>query len=235
MKHRPVIVLSFILLSGLLIPAVHRQGTKAPPALKTEPSEILYQRLALASIGLKESVFRLALTGYEKLNKSGAIVKQSLLSICDFSQSSNQPRLYVIDIDRQLVLYHTLVAHGKKSGEEFANQFGNRENSHRSSLGFYITGATYTGQHGNSLCLIGQEKGFNDQAFKRGIVLHGASYVSDSFIRCNGRLGRSHGCPAIPAELSDSLVSCLQGGSCFFIYYPDSVYLQKSRLIGSAQ
>lgn len=230
MKSRPTFFLSLILISGLIVAGSYPLNLKNNTP-KKETSTSVYERLALASLGLKESVFQLALSGYTKLQRGGHLLKSSIVSICDFSQSSNQPRLYVIDLDRELVMFHTLVAHGKRSGEEFASQFGNTQQSHLSSLGFYRTGEIYNGRHGHSLRLEGLEKGFNDQALQRGIVVHGAEYVSEDFIRCNGRLGRSQGCPAIPSFLSEELVSFIQGGSCFFIYYPDSVYLRKSVLI----
>lgn len=232
MKNRPALFFAFLFFSGILFAGIfNRPSVQTFQPSPEIPFEALYQRLELAQIGLKASVFRLAINGYQKLNKSGRLLKRSVVSICDLSQSANNLRLYVIDLDRGVLLYHTLVAHGKQSGEEFARQFGNHQNSHLSSLGFYITGATYKGQHGTSLRLEGQEKGFNDQALMRGIVVHGADYVSEEFIRCNGRLGRSQGCPAVPSGLCDTLVSCIQGGSCFFMYYPDPVYLKQSLLI----
>jgi hypothetical protein len=154
--------------------------------------------------------------------------KDTLLSIADFSQSANQKRLYVIDLRNKAVLYHTFVAHGRNSGDEYARSFGNRPQSYKSSLGYYITGVPYSGEHGLSLRLRGSEKGINDRAEERGIVMHGAPYVSESFIQSNGRLGRSQGCPAVPDDLCPSIVECIKGGSCLFMYYPDNGYFRKS-------
>lgn len=233
MKFKRLLILTFFILCEALSSAIidPREERLSPNSVST--SSVLYAALSLSSHGLKESVFKYAINGYEKVVRSGKLLNQSLLSICDFSQSSNQPRLYVIDLDRRLLLFHTLVAHGKKSGDEYAQYFGNLKNSHLSSLGFYVTGEKYQGQHGISLRLNGIEKGFNDQALSRGIVLHGAEYVSSDFIKNNGRLGRSLGCPAVPSRQSAELVSILQGGSCFFIYYPDSNYLKNSRFLSN--
>lgn len=146
--------------------------------------------------------------------------KNSMLSIADFSQPSTKKRLYIMDIAAGKLLCNTYVAHGKNSGELYANFFDNTAGTFKSSLGMYVTGDVYTGSHGLSLRLKGIEKGINDQAEARGIVLHGADYVSEDFIACNGRLGRSLGCPAIPIGIADSLIQLIKGGSLLFIYHP---------------
>jgi hypothetical protein len=151
-----------------------------------------------------------------------------LLSIADLSQSANAKRLYVIDLDKRQVIFNTYVSHGRNSGEEFARFFGNKPECYKSSLGFYVTGSIYTGAHGISLRLKGVEEGINHHAEQRGIVMHGASYVSESFIRKNGRLGRSQGCPAVPEEECQHIVNSIKEGSCFFIFYPDSGYFSRS-------
>ena len=179
---------------------------------------MLYSQLQLASIGLNKDVFDKALAGWKKLQDE--VCLNHLLSIADFSQSSNAKRLYVIDVENGRLLYQTYVAHGRNSGEEFAQSFSNKAESYKSSLGFYLTGIAYNGKHGLSLQLKGLEQGVNDQAEKRTIVIHGADYVSESFIQKFGRLGRSLGCPAVPVELCRPLIETLKGGSCFFIYSP---------------
>ena len=83
----------------------------------------------------------------------------------------------------------------------------------------------------SSLKLNGIEEGINDIAVVRGIVMHGAPYVSESFIKGNGRLGRSQGCPAVPEELCKPIINSIKGGSCFFMFYPDSSYLNRSVLL----
>ncbi len=193
-------------------------------------SEALYQSIAFEpGHELNYDVFSKALTGYENLKKAGLLTQDShLLTICDFSMSSNTKRLWIIDLEDKKVLFNSLVAHGKNTGEEFATNFSNKESSLQSSLGFYITDATYQGDNGYSLKLLGMDKGFNDAAYRRAIVMHGADYVSDAFAAMHKRIGRSWGCPAVPRELTQSIINTIKGKNCLFIYYPDQNYLSSS-------
>lgn len=163
--------------------------------------------------------FKEALNGYYLLKEKG-LVQKDILTLVDFSLSSNVKRLWVIDLNTNTILYHSLVAHGKNTGEEFANSFSNANSSYKSSLGFYLTGEVYNGKHGMSLKLDGLEKGVNDNARERGVVIHSANYVSNSFIKNNKRLGRSQGCPAIPQELLNGIINTIKDKSCLFIYHP---------------
>ncbi len=190
----------------------------------------LYDELELSKLGLSRDIFDKAIAERNALSKKQHIEKLNLLSIADLSQSSNAKRLYIIDIENKKVLFNTYVAHGRNSGDEFAKTFSNKLNSYQSSLGFYLTAGTYQGAHGLSLRLKGAEKGINDIAEDRGIVVHGASYVSETFINQFGRLGRSQGCPAVPEELCEPIVNSIKGGSCFFIFSPDKHYIKKSAL-----
>ena len=190
----------------------------------------LYNELHLAQLGLSDEIFSRALQGWKTMNEKYYLENPGVLSIADLSQSSNLKRLYVIDLAEKKVLFNTYVAHGRNSGDEFAKSFSNRPESYMSSLGFYITENTYEGLHGLSLKLNGVENGINDIAMQRGIVMHGAPYVSKSFIERYGRLGRSQGCPAVPEELCSPIVNSIKGGSCFFMYYPDCSYFSKSEL-----
>ena len=130
------------------------------------------------------------------------------------------------------VIFQTLVSHGIKSGKEFAKSFSNQNESYKSSLGFYITGNTYFGKHGESLRLTGIENGINDKAAQRAIVLHGANYVSNTAISQMGYLGRSQGCPAVPSNQVQQIIHTIQGESCLFIYAPNQDYLNRSKLVG---
>lgn len=170
----------------------------------------------------KHEIFVQALQGYYLLKEKG-LVKKNILTLVDFSLSSNCKRLWVIDLATNTVLFQSLVAHGRNTGEEFAKSFSNSAQSFKSSLGFYTTGEIYTGKHGMSLKLDGLEKGVNDNARNRGVVIHGADYVSDVFIKNNKRLGRSQGCPALPEELSKAIIDVIKDKSCFFIYHPSVI------------
>lgn len=192
--------------------------------------ELAYNNLNSNKFALpKLESFAVALKGFYALKEKG-LIKKDILTIIDFSLSSNKKRLWVIDLISGNVLFNSLVAHGRNTGDEYASNFSNSNESYKSSLGFYATGEIYNGKHGMSLRLDGLEKGVNDNARARGIVMHAADYVSDSFIQNNHRLGRSQGCPAVPAGLSKEIISVIKDKSCFFIYHPsrDSKFATKS-------
>jgi hypothetical protein len=193
----------------------------------------IYEEMSLEDSGLSLQAFESAWTGYYKLRKQGLLRKTSVLSICDFSQSSSNQRLYVIDVRSRRLLYRTYVAHGINSGEEYATSFSNRMESCKSSLGFYITSTTYTGVNGLSLRIDGVEKGFNDNARQRAIVIHGAGYVSQRILHKYGVMGTTFGCPAIPTEMTTQIIPVVKHGSCFFIYYPSKKYLAHSPVLNS--
>ncbi len=179
-------------------------------------------------LNINTQALRLALNGYEKLKSLGRISNLRFLTIADFSKPSNENRLYVIDLFLEQVVVQTLVAHGKKSGTLFANIFSNKTSSHKSSLGFYVTGNIYNGRNGASLELNGMESGINDHAKNRSIVIHGADYVSNRYIQQQGYIGRSQGCPAVPNDQLTNIIDAIQGASCMFVYAPNKAYLQKS-------
>jgi hypothetical protein len=176
-------------------------------------------------------LFKLAVTGYLNLKDSDRITQDDIVTIIDFRKPSNQKRLWIVDLKARIVLYHTLVAHGKNTGNLYAESFSNVPNSNTSSLGFYTTAQTYVGKHGLSLRLDGQEKGFNDKARERAIVLHGADYVSKDFVKIHGRLGRSFGCPSVPMAVHKEVINTIKDGTALFIFYPDKNYLAKSKLL----
>lgn len=174
--------------------------------------------------------FNLALNGFKKLKERG-LIQKNILTLVDFSLSSSAKRLWVIDLEKNKVLFQTLVAHGRNTGEEFANEFSNQAESFKSSIGFYATGEIYNGKHGLSLKLDGLEKGLNDKARERQVVIHGADYVSELFIRQNKRLGRSQGCPAIPVEMNEKIINVIKDKSCLFLYHPSKNQEIISRLV----
>ncbi len=176
-----------------------------------------------------ESFFA-AFQGYEILKLQGKIVNE-VLTVIDFSLSSTEERMWVIDMKTQKVILKTLVAHGRNSGIEFATNFSNENESYKSSLGFYITGEVYQGKHGTSLRLDGMEYGINDRARDRAVVIHGADYVSKKLARAQGYIGRSQGCPAVPYEVHKQLIETIKNKSCIFIYHPSRNYIAKSKLV----
>ena len=174
--------------------------------------------------------FSEALKGFYQLKDKG-IVQKDILTLIDFSLSSNSKRLWVIDLSTNTVLINTLVSHGKNTGEEFATSFSNDASSFKSSLGFYVTGEIYSGKHGKSLKLDGLEKGINDHARERGVVMHAADYVSESFIKDHNRLGRSQGCPAVPPAMTEEIINTIKDKSCLFIYHPSRSAKTSQKLI----
>lgn len=199
------------------------------PMSKNEPA-ITNMYLA-EKLHINTNAFFLAVKGYEKLKQLGKITNQRYLTIADMSMASSHPRLYIIDMEKQEVLLQTFVSHGKNSGLLFAEAFSNLVGSFKSSLGFYITGEPYQGKHGTSLILKGMEAGINDKAEARAIVLHGAEYANLGFVKKQGYLGRSLGCPAVPNNQVEGIIEAIKGASCLFVYAPNKEYLEKSKLI----
>jgi hypothetical protein len=191
----------------------------------------LYDSLQLENLGLSHEAFVFALQGFYKLKTTGKLQNDSILSVIDFSLPSSRKRLFLINLTKGSLLFNTLVSHGKKSGRETATSFSNQFNSYKSSLGFYITGSPYTGKHGCSLRLEGEEKGINDNAFNRGIVMHSAAYVNEQVISSQGYIGRSEGCPAIPQAVHKMIIEKIKNGSCLYIYSPDKFYVSHSKMI----
>jgi hypothetical protein len=191
----------------------------------------VYDSLHLDLSGLSNKAFDFARKGFEKLLAQGKLLNDSIIAIVDFSQPSNKKRLYVIDMKNYKVLHHTLVAHGKNSGSEWANSFSNTPNSLQSSPGFYVTGQTYIGNNGYSLRLNGMEPGINDKALERTIVMHGADYISYARANSGSFVGRSWGCPAVPRDEAVPIINHIKNGSCLFIYTPSENYLSRSRML----
>lgn len=220
-----ILFLMFSLYSNKENFTVSENSKKPEVAIAIKPSfdskvELVYKSLNSNHFDLPNlESFKEALKGFYLLKEKGLIQKE-VLTLVDFSLSSNTKRLWVIDMATNTILYNSLVAHGRNTGEEFASSFSNTNSSFKSSLGFYATGEIYNGKHGKSLKLDGLEKGINDNARERGVVMHSANYVSNSFIKYNKRLGRSQGCPAIPEDSLNEIVNTIKDKSCLFIYHP---------------
>ncbi|MEJ8841445.1 murein L,D-transpeptidase catalytic domain family protein [Lacibacter sp. H375] len=196
-------------------------------------ADSIYDTLHLLQAGLQEEAFELAYEGYYKLLEQGKMSKKDVLTIADFSKPSSEKRLFVIDMEKGKILFHTLVAHGRNSGLVYATEFSNKFESNKSSLGFYLTMQTYYGGKGYALRLQGLEKGINDNAFERAIVLHGSDYVTSQFANSNGYLGRSLGCPAVPTKQTKPIINSIKNGSLLFIYHPTEEYKSKSTILNS--
>lgn len=228
-----VTLFSPVLMSGTTSKTEYKTATYSgiDNALLSVSSTVLYDSLNLGEFGLNQKAFDYAWRGYLNLYSKGQLSNPAYFSIADFSQSSRNKRLYIIDLIEMKLFMNTYVAHGRNSGGEFAKSFSNRPESHKSSLGFYITGKTYSGQHGLSLQINGLERGINDKAWARKIVIHGADYVSTDYIESNPFIGRSYGCPAVPADERDIIINTIKEGSCLFIYHPSKLYISKSKIL----
>ncbi|MGI4872813.1 MAG: murein L,D-transpeptidase catalytic domain family protein [Janthinobacterium lividum] len=187
-----------------------------------------YTRLGAEQQGLRFEVFQKAMTGYLNLRHAGRLSEgQHRLTVVDFDLPSSEKRLWVLDLAQSKVLFHTLVAHGHNTGDNEANSFSNTDQSNMSSLGFYVTGQEYEGKHGHSLRLQGLDEGFNTNAAARSVVMHGAEYVSEDFIKKYGRIGRSLGCPALPLDQYAQIIDAVEGGSCLFLNKSNAGYSSK--------
>jgi hypothetical protein len=184
----------------------------------------IYEQMELQQQGLRFEVFDKALTGYFNLKREGKLSDKQVLTIVDFTKSSTKKRLWVLDLEKKQVLYNTYVAHGRNSGNEYAESFSNDDKSYMSSIGFYVTQETYKGKHGLSLRLDGLDEAFNSNALDRCVVMHGAEYASEAFINQTGRLGRSLGCPALPMDQHEDIISTVMGKTTLYIHAANDAY-----------
>jgi hypothetical protein len=216
--HRP------LLLSGIcLIVVLTSTGARAASDLAS--------RLTAAAPDANPAVLQLAARATDCARRKGELAAFESLAVIDYSRPSSEPRLWVFDAAQGRLLFQELVAHGRGTGDRLAEKFSNREGSHMTSLGLFKTADTYQGSHGYSLRLLGLEKGTNDNALARAIVMHGAPYVSESLAASMGRIGRSWGCPALRPEVASSVIDTLKGGAAVFAYYPDKEWLRRSQFL----
>jgi hypothetical protein len=225
---------ALLLMSSISAPVpVNRLPVESSRTALTNPIEDYYTEWNLTAAGLSLDAFNDAIKGYNYLKGKNLLNNTDVITIVDYSKPSSQKRLYVLDMNNGKILFNTLVAHGRNSGLEYATDFSNAEESHKTSLGFFITRNTYTGGNGYSLKLQGCEKGINDKAFERAIVVHGADYATENFLQNNGYLGRSYGCPAVPEKVSKPIIDAIKNGSCMFLYHPTKKYTTHSKILNS--
>ena len=180
---------------------------------------------------IEDNVLDLALNAASCAVRSGKVNNPRTLTVIDYSRPSSEKRMWVYDLKTRNLLYEELVAHGQGSGGNVPNAFSNEPETHRTSLGLFATDTTYVGKNGYSLRLDGLDAGINDRARERAIVIHGAPYVSADFVKANGRLGRSWGCPAIRADLAREMIDRIKEDGLVFAYYPDKGWLQSSKFL----
>ncbi len=191
----------------------------------------VFDSLQLGKLGLARRAFDYAMLGFNKLKSKGLISNDQILTIVDFTLASTKKRLFVIDVKNYKLLFVTVVAHGRNTGQDKALYFSNEPESYKSSVGFYTTKGTYSGAHGYSMRLEGHEIGFNDKADSRAIVVHSADYVNEDIAKAQGRLGRSLGCPALSPKINKAVIDKIKNGSCLFVYGHDSKYITDSKYL----
>ncbi len=219
----------------ILVALVLLIGTTAQLRLAAGASELSMAADAWSrqDIGdIDRDVFQLALGAATCAIRSGDIKALQTLTVIDYSRPSTQKRLWVFDLRERNLLYEEMVAHGSGSGMNMATSFSNEPETHQSSLGLFRTESSYVGRNGYSLRLHGLDRGFNDKAYERAIVMHGAPYVSEDAIKLQGRLGRSWGCPALRAGVAREVIDTVKGNGLVFAYYPDPRWLESSKYLG---
>ncbi|WAC46651.1 murein L,D-transpeptidase catalytic domain family protein [Pseudomonas sp. SL4(2022)] len=189
--------------------------------------DALQRDLSRVAPGLNPQALRHALAAMQCAVNHGADPARRL-AVIDYSRPSSERRLWIFDLQRKRLLLRDFVAHGRKSGENFAELFSNRLGSHQSSLGLFRTAESYRGKHGYSLRMDGLEPGLNDLARERAIVIHGAGYVNPRWVAKHGRIGRSLGCPAVRPEVARMVVDQLKGGQFLFAWHSNQRLLQAS-------
>lgn len=186
---------------------------------------------AAKTANLKPELAKLAIKAFHNAQKLGIHISKPLITVIDYTLPSTVKRLWVLDIDKNKILHTSMVAHGKYSGENYTIKFSNNINSLQTSIGLFLTDTTYFGRDGYSLRIIGLDKGYNDNAEIRSIVMHGAPYVSKEYAAIAGRAGRSWGCPAVEKPLAKPIINSIKEGSLILSYYPDKQYLRNSKYI----
>lgn len=190
------------------------------------------QNMKANAPSLSPNAIKLGLKAYNHAQKLG-LDKQKVLTIIDYSKPSSAQRLWVFDMHDGHVLYNTLVAHGKGSGMDYATTFSNKPNSDATSIGVFLTAATYSGKHGYSLRLKGLDKGYNDKVYSRAVVMHSAWYVNKQFAAEHGRIGRSWGCPALSQKVASKVISTIKNGTIMLSYYPNHLWENNSTFLNA--
>jgi hypothetical protein len=231
-----VLLLSALLSAAVVTTAVPGELQQGQRSCLPERPEYLefrnYLDVLYDDVGLEEvidyAVFELGMIGYFNLLAEDLLPRDSIITIIDYTLPSTEERLVVIDLEERELLHESLVAHGRNTGENYAEEFSNTPGSLQSSLGFYVTEDDYVGVHGKSLKLSGVDTLYNDNAMSRYIVVHGAWYCSEEFAEKHGRLGRSWGCPVLPVGLSNEIIDLVKDGTCMFVYFDHDEYLEDS-------
>lgn len=155
------------------------------------------------------------------------LVRKPYLYYVDLGLSNATARGYVFDMESMTLVEGPFnVAHGRGSSKQrngVPTRFSNRSGSKTSSLGLYLGQETYTfgGKSAGrvyrsvGLRMRGESGEFNSAARARGIVAHGAPYVTSR------EAGRSEGCPAMESQRAQRLLPLIANGGVVFIFSPN--------------
>lgn len=217
--------------SSVVVSPVARSIQHQPEASasRPDPNAAVLARLETLAPEADPGVLALALEARNCAIRSGEVDQDAKLAVIDYSRPSTDKRLWVFDVAHDQLLFRELVAHGQGSGDNYATRFSNLDNSHQTSLGLFLTAETYIGNNGYSLKLDGVERGFNDNARARAIVMHGAWYVSPDMVASKGRIGRSHGCPALNQGIARRVIDTMKGKQLLFSYANDAAWLHRGQ------
>lgn len=209
-------------------------ASTAPASIEKSAMPVPAAPAPLAAPGLDPHVVAMAQDAAARAEARGLAESPRTLTVIDYSLPSTEKRLWVFDLATRELLFHELVAHGKNTGDNMATRFSNTMDSKQTSLGLFVTANTYVGSNGYSLRMNGLDRGFNDRAFDRAIVIHGAPYVNEAFARSQGRIGRSWGCPALDQKVSRQVIDTIKGGSLVFAYAPQSDFLSGAEMLAGS-
>ncbi len=204
--------------------------TVIAPAIPIKSLKEIRKALHEEAPALSQNVINSVMTAL-KCAKKNEIEHNHILTIIDYSLPSNEKRLWVFDLSTSKLLFNTYVSHGIKSGSLSSQYFSNQYNSKASSIGIFSTEKEYRGRHGDSLKLLGLDKKFNDNAYNRFIVMHGAWYVEEWFIKKYGRPGRSWGCPVLPQTMAKPIIDTIKDNAFLLVYYPNNTWLSESKFL----
>ena len=155
LSHRLAIEFTavLILLASSIWPALATkgQGTEVLKEFENRVRELHRQSGLVGK--LEERIFDLAIRGYYNLKGRALLPADGTLTIIDYTKPSTEERLYVIDLGMPRLAFQSLVSHGRNTGSNYAKRFSNKPGSLTSSIGFFVTGRTYIGQHGYALKL----------------------------------------------------------------------------------
>ncbi|AJR06077.1 hypothetical protein C9J03_23010 [Photobacterium gaetbulicola] len=171
-------------------------------------------------ISIKEHPYFKPLLVESAISRSNSLGETpSSFTIIDYTLPSEVERLFIVDVESGHISHQSLVAHAKQSGYRLPTRFSNINGSNQSSVGLFKTGETYFGINGYSLRIDGLEVGINDKARSRFIVVHGADYVSEAFLKHNGTLGRSEGCFAIPFDGFEDVINRIKESGYIYVHH----------------